>query len=326
MSGTSNPSAPFIQAGISMAELTTLHVGGTAQWHTRVSTQAHLEQALKWASDRDLPYLYLGEGSNIVSSDKGFSGLVIQSGVIGREQYGTEVEVGGAENLRKTIVWLNNLGLGGAECLYGIPGTVAGALVGNAGAYGQQMSDLVTRVTVYSGDGTHDLGNRAIEFDYRHSIFKENRHWFIASCRLKLSPELNTKLQRTSEEILSKRLTKYPSELRCPGSFFKNISVRDVPKRVLADIPEDFIMFGKIPAGKLLEAVGANGTRKGDAQFAAYHGNLIINLGQASSNDILSLADEYSERVWERFKIRLEPEVLILDRDHIRIRNGGLPE
>lgn len=82
-------------------------------------------------------------------------------------------------------------------------------------------------------------------------------------------------------------------------------------------------MFGKIPAGKLLEAVGANGVRRGNAQFADYHGNLIVNLGQATSQDILTLADEYAGRVWKHFRIRLEPEILIIDDgEWIHLRGG----
>jgi UDP-N-acetylenolpyruvoylglucosamine reductase len=198
------------------------------------------------------------------------------------------------------------------ERLYGIPGTVAGALVGNAGAYGQQIGESVLEVSIWSNHQVQVLPAGDLDLRYRNSLFQRQRDWFILKCRLRLRKS-SEPLQEISDEILTKRLVKYPQGLKCPGSFFKNLNLDEVPKTALEKIPEDFIMFGKIPAGKLLEAVGANGVRRGNAQFADYHGNLIVNLGQATSQDILTLADEYAGRVWEHFRIRLEPEILILD-------------
>ena len=135
--------------------------------------------------------------------------------------------------------------------------------------------------------------------------------------------ETSENLQSISEQILAKRLVKYPRSLQCPGSFFKNILLDDLSPAVRQGIPETFQIWGKVPAGKLLEAVGAKGARKGAAQFADYHGNLLINRGNATSDDILGLANEYSGRVLERFGIHLEPEILIIDdREWPHLRGG----
>ncbi len=304
-----------------MASWSTLRVGGRAQWFTRVDRLQQLQQAQSWADQEGLPVFYLGDGSNVLFSDSSLQGLVIQNLIKGRQQDGSEVEVGGGEKLEDLIGWLNGLGLAGMERLYGIPGTLAGALVGNAGAYGQQMSDVVVEVSFWSGDQVEVLTARDLDLGYRHSLFKNHREWFILNCRLRLTRSVES-LQAVSEEILSRRLEKYPVGLRCPGSFFKNITLEEISQETLEEVPEDFIMFDKIPAGKLLEAVGANGMRRGDAQFASYHGNLIVNLDQATSQDILSLADEYADRVWERFSIRLEPEIFILREDTWPNRNN----
>ncbi len=311
ISPTPVPSSPALQQDVSLADLSTLKVGGTASWFTQAHNRQQFEQTRIWAKEQGLPIFYLGEGSNVLFSDEGFSGLIVQNCITGIEQHGEELEIGGGQNLIEAIRRINRLKLSGMERLYGIPGTLAGALVGNAGAYGQQISDLVVEVSVWSD---HQLQVPAVdlEFRYRYSLFQRQRDWFILNCRLRLQTS-SEPLQDISDEILTQRLVKYPQELRCPGSFFKNIPLDEVSKTVLEKIPDDFIMFGKIPAGKLLEAVGANGVRHGDAQFADYHGNLIINLGQATSQDILTLADEYAGRVWERFRIRLEPEILIVD-------------
>ncbi|MDA2933841.1 UDP-N-acetylmuramate dehydrogenase [Acidobacteria bacterium AH-259-D05] len=304
------PSSIQLQRHVSLATLSTLKVGGTAQWFTQVHELEQFQQAQRWAEKERLPILYMGEGSNMLFSDGGLSGLVVQNCVTGREHSENEVELGAGETLEEVIRWLNGLGLAGMERLYGIPGTIAGALVGNAGAYGQQIGDSVVQVSFWSENQVKVLSASDLEFRYRHSLFQTRRQWFILNCRLRLKQSRES-LQDISEEILSRRLVKYPVGLKCPGSFFKNITLDEISKKALEKIPEDFIMFGKIPAGKLLEAVGANGVRCGDAQFATYHGNLIINLDQATSSDILSLANEYAERVWERFFIRLEPEIRI---------------
>ena len=315
------PSSIQLQRDVSLANWSTLQVGGTAQWFTQVDQLRQLQQAQTWAKQEGLPVFYLGDGSNVLFSDGSLQGLVIQNLIKGRHQNGREVEVGGGEKLEDLVCWLNGLGLAGMERLYGIPGTLAGALVGNAGAYGQQMSDVVVEVSFWSGDQVEVWSAPDLEFGYRHSSFKTHRERFILNCRLRLTQSVES-LQGVSEEILAKRLQKYPVGLRCPGSFFKNITLEEISREALEKVPADFIMFDKIPAGKLLEAVGANGVRRGDAQFASYHGNLIINLDQATSQDILSLAQEYAERVRERFSIRLEPEIFILQEDNWPNRNN----
>ena len=296
---------------VSLAELTTIRIGGVADWLTRVSTVEQLASAVAWARERQIPYLFLGGGSNILFSDSGYRGLVIRNRFLGFDRYGDEVEVAGGENLGEVIQRLNAMQLAGLECMYGIPGTVAGAIVGNAGAYGQEIKDCLVEVQTWSVDGIQSWTPREMQFRYRHSILKERRDLFVLGCRLKLSRSV-ADLAGKSAEILSKRQVKYPPHLRCPGSFFKNILVSDLSPEVLARIPERFIQFGKIPAGALLEAVGAKGASRGDALIADYHGNLFINRRLASSRDVLALANEYAEKVWERFHVRLEPEILIV--------------
>jgi len=312
ISPTPVPSSLTLQQDVSLADLSTLKVGGTASWFTQVYNLQQFQQTRIWAEKQGLPIFYMGEGSNVLFSDEGFPGLIVQNCITGIEPYEEEVEIGAGQNLIEAIRRLNRLKLSGMERLYGIPGTVAGALVGNAGAYGQQIGDSVVEVSIWSNHQVQVLPARDLDLRYRYSLFQRQRDWFILNCRLRLQKS-SEPLQDISDEILTKRLVKYPQGLKCPGSFFKNINLDETPKTALERIPEDFIMFGKIPAGKLLEAVGANGVRRGDAQFADYHGNLIINLGQATSQDILTLADEYAGRVWEHFRIRLEPEILIVD-------------
>jgi len=303
---------PETHEGIAASSLTTLATGGWCNAYSEVQSLTEFQTVFTRASGAGLRTLTIGEGSNLLFSDSGFAGQIIRNRILGRERSGSEVEIGGGENLSEVIEWLNQHGLAGMERMYGIPGTIAGALVGNAGAYGQEIGDAIVQVDVWTDGSVRSLTRRTLELGYRHSFFKSHTGWFILKCRLKLS-ESNQDLQLVSQEILERRLVKYPVGLKCPGSFFKNVLAREISAEARQLVPSDFIIGGKIPAGKLLEAVGACGARRGDAEIADYHGNLIINRGKAKSAEILSLANEYAGRVMEDFQIRLEPEILIID-------------
>ena len=305
------PSAPELNKRFPLAKLSTLGVGGPARWLAPIERRQQLNRAREWAHRQGLPILYLGEGSNVLFSDQGFAGLVLQNRMLGRDRSGTELRIAGGENLGEIICWANRQQLAGMENMYGIPGTVAGALVGNAGAYGQEIGDLVTEVEVWDRGQVHSLSAPEAGFEYRESVFKTRRDWFILSCTIRL--QLSSRdLMAVSAEILSRRLEKYPAGLKCPGSFFKNVVVKDLPPATAAAVPTDFISYGKIPAGRLLEEVGAKGARRGNAQFARHHANLLVNLGQATSRDIVTLTEKYARRVLQRFGIRLEPEIRIV--------------
>ena len=288
-------------------------VGGQSRWFADIHDTDSLARAYRWAEAQGLPIFFLGEGSNVLFSDREFPGLVLRNRTAGRDHSGNEVRVAGGENLGELIRWANRQQLAGLERMYGIPGTVAGALVGNAGAYGQEICESVIEVTVWSPDGNvRILSASALEFDYRHSIFKNRRNWFILECTLNLEPS-REKLQEVSDSIVQTRLAKYPVGLKCPGSFFKNVVYAELSDPVRSGIPLDFIQYGKIPAGKLLEVVGAKGARSGDAFIADHHANLLVNGKNATSKDIVTLADKYANRVLQRFHLALEPEIFIMD-------------
>ena len=295
-----------------LAPLTTLAIGGRSRWLLEVSDPEQLDPAWRWARRRGLPVLFLGAGSNVLFADAGYEGLVIRNRLRGRERAGTEIRVSGGEDLGETIRWANRLGLSGMERLYGIPGTLAGAVVGNAGAYGQEIGDRIREVSFWTPEaGVRTLPASELDFRYRHSLFKERRDWFMLSCTLVLEPAPEP-LQPVSDEILATRLAKYPVGLKCPGSFFKNVIAAELEPEILSRIPADFIFYGKIPAGKLLDEVGARGRRIGGALIAPHHANLFVNEEGAASRDMLALARKYSNRVRERYDIELEPEILIV--------------
>jgi UDP-N-acetylmuramate dehydrogenase len=301
-----------ISHDVPVSSLTTLGVGGRCHGYVEIRSLAEFKRVYLQAQASGTQILVIGEGSNLLFSDSGFAGLVIRNRIQLKIRSGVEVEVGGGENLLEVIHWLNHLGLAGMQKMYGIPGTVAGALVGNAGAYGQEIGDVVVRVDAWKAGELISFSKDSLQLQYRSSFFKHHPGWFIVNCRLRLHKS-HSNLQSLSEEILAQRLVKYPPGLKCPGSFFRNVVISEISEDIKQSLPETFIYGDRIPAGKLLEAVGACGVRRGDAQFADYHGNLIINRGEAKSEDILSLANEFAGRVFEHFQIRLEPEILIVD-------------
>ncbi len=302
-----------IQRDVPLSQYSTLGIGGEARYLATVRNQADLPPLLEWSRAKEIPSLIVGEGSNFLFPDSGFPGIVLRILIPGIDREGNEVVAGSGENLGSLIEHLNRRGLQGIERMYGIPGSLAGAVVGNAGAYGQEICDALISVSVLRSNGAIEvLPAAGLHFQYRHSRFKEDRSLVVLDCRLRLAPG-GQSLQETSDSILEKRSRKYPSSLKCPGSFFKNVEMRYLDQSLVERIPPAFIMHGKIPAGKLLEAVGANGARRGDAMVADYHGNLILNLGNATARDILWLARKYAVRVQERFGIVLEPEIRILD-------------
>ena len=304
-----------VQSGVCLANYSTLGIGGEARYFSVVTNQKELVTLQGWAQVEQIPVLIVGEGSNFLFPDEGFPGLVLKILIYGIEREDDEVVVGAGENLGSLIEWLNQQDLQGLERMYGIPGSLAGAVVGNAGAYGQDICQVLSSVVVLQNDGTVEmLSVERLHFQYRHSLFKENRKLVLLYCQLCLTPSLGTvSLQKISDSILEKRLKKYPHDLKCPGSFFKNVQSDDLEHHVLKKIPDDFIIHEKISAGHLLESVGANGAIRGGAMVASYHGNLIVNNGNATAQDVLWLARKYSGRVLEEYGIQLEPEIRILD-------------
>jgi UDP-N-acetylmuramate dehydrogenase len=303
--------SPRLVPDVPLASRTTMGIGGEARWFAEIGDAGQLPPLIRHACREGLPWFFLGEGSNVLFPDEGFPGLVIQNRILGRERQGVEVEAGGGENLGELITWLNRQGLGGLERMFGIPGSVAGAVIGNAGASGQEIGDRVLEITFHTGRSVESIRGAAAGFRYRHSSFKNHQHWFIMKITLLLH-QTGEDLIGISKSILAKRLLKYPQGLKCPGSFFKNVQVENLPQEIMGRIPGDFAQFGKIPAGKLIQSVGACGASRGDAEVASYHGNLIINRGKATSGDVLALAADCAERVWGRYGIRLEPEIRIV--------------
>lgn len=301
------------QENFPLSKVTTLQIGGPAKQFITVSNTEDLIQVITHANNTSLPYLIIGKGSNLLVSDEGVNKLVIQNEIEGVIKTVNKLQIKSGLSLQNLVDYSIGNSLSGLQKLNGIPGTVGGAVFGNAGAYGQTISDHIFEVTCLNPKSLEViiLQKEECEFDYRDSIFKKNG-FIILEIVFKLALGNIKELRKEAEEIIQKRLIKYPKGIKCPGSFFKNLIAEKLPKEILNKIPKDKIVYGKLPAGSLLEMVSAKGDSLGDIEIANYHANLFLNKGNGKASDFYSLAKKYALKVKEKFGISLEPEVQLI--------------
>jgi len=304
-----------MQENVSLAPFSTFGIGGKSRYFISVASGHELVAALRAAKEKSLKYRLIAGGSNVVFGDGTFLGLTIHFKA-NKKSCRFEGQTTWAEAntlLAKLIVSSIKHNLAGLETLSGIPGTVGGAIVGNAGAYGQSISDHLVQVEVFdpATDRVEWLSRSECAFAYRDSLFKR-REFILLQAEFKLEKGDGEQLAAKAKEIIETRTKKYPLNLKSPGSFFKNILASAVPAEVLALIPPEKIIEGKIPTGYLLEEVGAKGMKYGHLEIAPYHGNLLINKGGATCQEVKELAAKLKGLVKDKFGLILEEEVRYL--------------
>jgi len=289
---------------VDLKQYTTLGVGGPATALVVVTTIPELQEAVKLAK-KYKKWVVIGSGSNLVVDDAGYDGLVIVNKIQHFQIEADKVVVGSGMILNNLVDDMNAQGFPGFENLAGIPGTVGGAVYGNAGAYGQNISDHILMVHTLD----KSFSKTESQFAYRDSLFKLDKSLVITEIEFETVAGEALTLSSQSTDIRKKREEKYPVGLKCPGSFFKNIIVSELTALQLKNINPGKINHGKISAGYLLEEVGAKGMKLGGARVADYHGNLLINDGTATALDIWNLGLDLQSKVKLKFDIQLEPEV-----------------
>lgn len=294
-----------------LADLTSTKTGGLAKYLATAKTEEDFVNFVKKAIEYKIPYLVLAGGSNFLINDLGYSGLVILNKTTGIKKVGNMVYVKSGHSLQNFIDYVIDRGLAGIEAMSWIPGSVGGAICGNAGAYGQTISDCLQKVKVFDGKTIKWLSKENCGFVYRGSSLKDGKI-IVLEAVFRFNKGVKKDIKTKSEDIVEIRKKKFPLSMKCPGSFFKNVEINTLTKKIIKQIPPDKIIGGKIPAGYLMEQVGSKGATLGGAKILDYHGNLVINDNQALSSDIYNLAYKYAKKVEEKFGIKLEPEVQIL--------------
>ena len=308
IASTTKANTMTIRKNVPLSPLSTFRIGGRVEYFCEVRRLEELSEAVRFARAKKIPYRILGGGSNVVFPDGKLKGLLIKVSVGGIKREKNRITVGAAVLLADVIRTSIRAGLKGLETLSGIPGTVGGAVVGNAGAYGHSISEVVERVKIWDGKKTRELSKKECQFGYRESILK-HKPYVVLGTTLKFRKGDAKKLGKISKRIIKTRERKYKPGIKCPGSFFKNVLVKNVSKKTLSKIDKSRIIEGKIPAGYLLEAVGAKGMRSGGIYIADFHGNLFVNSGRGKAEDVKKLSRILKNKVWRRFGVRLEEEV-----------------
>ena len=293
-----------------MARHTTLKVGGPARWFWGASDVETLAQVLGVCVRQAIPYLFIGHGSNLLMSDAGYDGLVIQNRCKGCT-VGEETVAESGVSFGSLFLQTARAGFGGLEWAIGIPGTVGGALVSNAGAYRGNIGPLVRSVRVFADGQDQTVGPEWMEFSYRDSRLRREGigSTVILSCALHLTErgEPDVILAR-AKEYQAQRRTKQPYAPSA-GSFFKNVTSKALAES-LPNLSPGMRAAGVIPAGFLSEACGLKGLRVGGAQVSEKHANFLINAGGATASDLRALAGRVKAVVQDRFGVVLEEEVL----------------
>lgn len=277
-----------------MAAHTTFRVGGPADCLVELENTEQLRRIQHYFHLIEMPSFVLGNGSNVIVSDGGYEGVILQIGSRMNKitVEGSHVVAQAGALLSQTARAAMENGLTGMEFASGIPGTVGGGVVMNAGAYGGEMSQIVKTVTVVNSDGEiMVLENESMEFAYRYSTIR-NHPFVVTEVSFELKQGDKEEIRAKMEELSEKRRKKQPLEFPSAGSTFKR--------------PEGHF------AGQLIMDAGLRGFQIGGARVSDKHCGFVVNAGNATAADVMDVICEVQERVKEKFQVDLEPEVVLL--------------
>ena len=276
-----------------MKKHTTFRIGGNADMFVSPKL-SQLSQIMALAKEYAIPVTIVGNGSNLLVGDKGIRGLVICFSKPAEEIHveGTTMTIGAGTLLSKAASEAASRGLSGLEFAAGIPGTLGGAMVMNAGAYGGEMKDVTRSAKVLTPQGEIlELDAKELDLSYRHSCISE-KGYIVLSATVALTPKEESEIRAEMEDYKNRRVEKQPLEYPSAGSTFKR--------------PEGYF------AGKLIQDANLKGYTVGGAQVSEKHSGFVINIGNATAQDVLTLIKDVQDKVNEQFQVILEPEVKMI--------------
>lgn len=329
-----------IQKNIELSKYSTFRIGGKAREFVEVKNEKDLEEALEYAKEKKIKFFVLGGGSNVLFDDEGFGGLVIKlsadgssikisseiGSLKGGEAFGNprpvSVSAWAGENLSSLVAFCRENGISGMEWAVGIPGTIGGAIFGNAGAFEGSISDIVQSVRIFrfanfdfpSSDKKMIYPKKKCGFSYRESIFKNNSNLVILSAKFNLEKKNKEEIEKKMKENQEKRIRKQPKDwFGSAGSFFKNpiVTKPEIIKMFEEDqktVAED----RRIPAGWLIEEAGLKGKSFGDILVSEINANFLINTGGGTAEEVVIAIGIIKQKVRIKFGIQLKEEVKIV--------------
>jgi len=284
-----------LQKNVSLAKQTTFKIGGRAKYFVSAMSSKDIIEAIKFAKKKSLPFFVLGNGSNALALDEGYEGLIIKIHNTKYKIQDTKVTAEAGTMLKDLVGAAAKASLTGLEWAAGIPGTVGGAVYGNARAFEGKMEDNIVVVQAFdakSGE-TKKITKKQCQFSEKTSIFKKNKNLVILSVILKLKKGDKKEIENLIKDHLELRKQRHPLNLGSAGSVFVNKP-------------------GQEPSSYLIEKAGLKGKRVGDAQVSGKHAGFIVNLGGAKAKDVLELIKIIKKEVKNKLNVSLEEEIQII--------------
>jgi len=319
-----------VQKNVILSPYTTFKIGGPAEFFVEVGSGEELVEAIEFANEKSLDFFILGGGSNVLVSDKGFSGLVIKINSKLFVAHDVSIGCGAGWSLAKIVKEAAACELSGLEWAIGIPGTVGGAIRGNAGTPGGKISDSIKTVNyVNTEDLVEELGGKKTvkiktlkkeecEFSYRESIFKQNKNLIILSASFELRRGNGDKINEKMKELIRDRVSRQPHGASA-GSFFKNPVIEN--KKIIDEfesetglkVEENKNLYQdgkiKIPAAWFIDMLGLKGKKMGGAMVSEEHANFIVNTGTATAENVIMLGSFIKQQVRDQFGVELLEEI-----------------
>ena len=274
-----------------MSKHTSFRVGGPARWFVEVKSGEELQEAIGFAEEKKLPWFILGGGTNTLVADKGFDGLVIKMSNRDVRIEGERMMVGAGAMSVSVARAAADAGLSGLEWAASLPGTIGGAVRGNAGCFGGEMKDCVERVKIF-GSEAKDLTNYDLRFGYRDSAIKHSKS-IVLEVTLKLTQGDKVEIKKKMDEFMGKRKTTQPIASGTAGCAFKNPLVHGT----------------LMSCGKIIDDLGLKGTKIGGIQISEVHGNFLINTGGATADDVVQMIALMKTRARNELGIQLQEEI-----------------
>ena len=302
---------PGVQKNVPLAPYTTFKIGGKARYFFVAKTTQDILKAMGVARELRVPFFVLGEGSNVLVSDKGFNGLVVRILNTEYQILHTKLYSEAGVSFPAIVLAAGKRGLAGLEWAGGLPGTVGGAVRGNAGAFGGEVKDSLISVECVDEKGNvRKLSNKECKFSYRSSLFKQKK-WIVLSAVFQLKSGNKKSIEQIAKDHIQYRKERHPLEFPNAGSIFKNCDLKLIPLKL-----QDFVKpavkvdpFPVVPTAFLIHQAGLKGLKQGGAQVSEKHPNYMVNLGGARAKDVCLLIKKVKQRIKSKFSVDLEEEI-----------------
>jgi UDP-N-acetylmuramate dehydrogenase len=306
-----------VKKDILLSEFSNYKIGGPASYFFAAKNDGEIIEAVKWAKDKKLPIFILGGGTNLLISDSGFDGLVLKPDINFLEVSGNKITAGAGVLMADLLKFCIKNNLSGLEWAGGLPGTLGGAVRGNAGAFGGEVKDSIESVKSFNTKDQKIINrkNSGCRFGYRSSIIKEkNGAEIVLSATLKLQKGDSGKIKSAIAEKIDYRKERHPLEYPNIGSIFKNIELKSfspsLRKNLASMVKTDPIPV--VPVAFLISEAGLKGISFGGAMISPKHPNFIVNVLEAKAIDVLSLINLVKLEIKKKYKVDLEEEVQIV--------------